>query len=713
MNLRNKLCLLFILSVVLFGSFYACSEDSTEIPAEDFAQLRDVSLMQTVDGKESTEMKEKNAVITFTSQLTFNNKTIRWPNPTLVQSFDKLFDITKETISVTNAQGVPVTTVNVTVDETNKIKIVFTKANNDYNYMKSSAFKISVKTKLKTNITDEEIADFIKKGYQGESIFYGQSDGESIKSNRVAVTLSILDTPELQYNVKGDPNNSDYLKKLNIIYFIASDMQANPDYQKRISTILLNHQLFVCKWMKHWGYEEKSFGLPMDKNGMVELVTVHAKGPKTDYPYSGGASKVKAEIEQYYKDNGKAWQSDHTIVITATDSNIGSVPFYGMGKWCYALDYPGMAFESLAMNPVTGEMMNPKTDESQKAMKWIGGMLHELGHGLNKPHIGPTYSHKNDPDFGMTLMGSGNYSYGSTPTYLHASSAAIMNNCQISSKTSKGFYTSTTASVNITKVSVNGNKCFVEGTFEASQTVTDIIVRFYKSTENHLGGADGYTSVGFVVKPSGKNFEALISIDELRVNTFDYKIGATIFMDNGTTKNTTGLYTYRLVNTGSNYTLKNDVVENNGNWEVTTSHPLPQDDQSISNAPRSLVDENLSTILSMVKPGKSYGGIKVEKDESVYAIINFSQQLEYNAIQLINRNFRKFLNAKTVSFYGSNDGVSFDVIKSKIALPNDKENIIAFDTTVKYQYLKVTFDEWDATEGNTMQVAELIVLHRN
>ncbi|GAB6008520.1 discoidin domain-containing protein [Dysgonomonas reticulitermitis] len=700
MNMKNKSILYLVLSI-LFCGFFSCT-DKDDDPRNEIAQLSDVVLKQTINGSESLDLTEINTELIFVSRLTFNEKSIQWPTPALEQAFNKIFDLSEDDISVTDAQDSKVSSVNITIDDKNNVKVAFTKVAGSYGYMESSTFKISIKTRIRADASSEELKAFNDNGFSSQSLFYGESSEVNLKSNTISI-ISKIDSDNF-YDVKGDPKNSNYPYKLNVVYFVPSDIQENPGYKKRISTLLLKHQLFICKWMKHWGYEEKSFGLFLDENGMVEIIVVPGEGKKADYPYASNisAGKMINEINQYYTDNKLTKYSEHILVITATNGDISETPFYGYGRWCFALDYPGMSYDLYNIDPIT----NAPVNSTPLTTSLIGGLFHELGHGLNAPHVGPTFTQKNDPAFGMSLMGAGNQTYGKIPTFMHPATAAIMNNCQVSSLTNKKFYEVTTASVKINGVTINGNKCTIKGDFTASANVTDVIVRFYNATEAFLGGSSGYTSVAFVAKPTGNNFELTMSIEELRVNNFEYRIGATILMENGTTKSTSLPYVYRLVTAGSSYTLESEDIINNGDWSVTTSHPLPKDD-AISNAPGSLVDGDLSTCLSMVKPGKSYEGVSVPQGAEVYAIIDFKKQIEFNTIILTNRNFQIYLNAKEVSFYGSNDGNVYTPVKIEVDLPDPKENIIALGGTVKCQYLKMTFDKWDSSQGSTIQFAEL------
>lgn len=551
MQLKNKTTVFLTLAAFLYGFFFSCNKN--EENRNEMAHLNDVALSQTVNSVQSLDLTDIGTELTFVSQLAFDNKTINWFEPSLEQSFDDIFYLSKDSISVTDSQGKDVASVEISINQNNRIKVTFAKINNSYSYMESSTFTISIKTHIKDNIAHEKLTDFYNNGFETQSLFYGDSPEHFITSNTVSVRMN----PENIYNVKGDPNNNNYPYKLNVIYFVASDIQVNPDYKKRISTILLKHQLFMLKWMKHWGYEEKSFGLPLDENGMVDIVTVNGKNKKADYPYQGGSSKIKEEVKAYYSQNGLTELSKHTLVISAVNDSTGNTPFYGEGRWCFALDYPGMAYESMAIDPTTGTAMSPKTSKSHRATVWIGGMLHELGHGLNAPHVGPTYSQKHDPACGTPLMGAGNHTYGESPTFLHHATAAIFNNCQVSATTKGIFYDAASSTIGIVDTLISGSQFSVKGGFESSKMATDVIVRFYKASEKFLGPQAGYTSVAFVVKPAASSvFEATIPIEEMRVNSFDYKMGVTILFNNGTAKSTSQPRIYRLVDNGAGYTFE-------------------------------------------------------------------------------------------------------------------------------------------------------------
>ena len=58
---------------------------------------------------------------------------------------------------------------------------------------------------------------------------------------------------------------SDYKYNLNVIYFVPKNVTPNPDYEERLSKILIEGQNFFSKWMKHWGFGDKTYGLLKNK----------------------------------------------------------------------------------------------------------------------------------------------------------------------------------------------------------------------------------------------------------------------------------------------------------------------------------------------------------------------------------------------------------------------------------------------------------------
>ncbi len=146
-------------------------------------------------------------------------------------------------------------------------------------------------------------------------------------------------------------------------------------------------------------------------------------------------------------------------------------------------------------------------------------------------------------------------------------------------------------------------------------------------------------------------------------------------------------------------------------WTSTQSHNRP-DDAAIINAANSHIDNNYSSCLSLVKPGKSYDGITVQPGESVYFIVDMQEKQTFNYMRLRHRASTpvaaRLLQA---SIYGSNDGSNFTLIAEKLNLPDvEDQNKIETGNAVfadsAYRYVKVEFTKWDPSARSTVQIAE-------
>ncbi len=213
---------------------------------------------------------------------------------------------------------------------------------------------------------------------------------------------------------------------LNIIYFTGNDMQPTADSDRRISELLVYLQQYYGKEMARNGFGNRSFGLSRTANGNVDICYVQGKQPHKSYAYGKGHNACIEEVEAWFRAHPDKKMSSHTFIIMPTwqdegysDKNPGGVPFYGYGRYCFALDYTDFDIKHLGQ----------KTKEGKLLTKWYGGFAHELGHGMNLPHNTGTI--RENKAMGTALMGAGNYTFGYSPTYLTRSSCSILSNTEI------------------------------------------------------------------------------------------------------------------------------------------------------------------------------------------------------------------------------------------------------------------------------------------
>ncbi len=209
---------------------------------------------------------------------------------------------------------------------------------------------------------------------------------------------------------------------LNVVYFIGSDREPVADYERRLSELLLHLQQYYGKEMARNGFGHRAFGLIRKPDGMVNILLIRGKQPGAYYGYdNGGGARCIEEVEAFFKANPDKKHSNHTFVIMPTfydekyhDESPGGVPFYGYGKYCFALDYAHFDIRYLGEDSLRGRLMT----------KWYGGFAHELGHGLNLPHNNGTASQ--NAEKGTALMNAGNYTFGKSPTYLTKATSALL-----------------------------------------------------------------------------------------------------------------------------------------------------------------------------------------------------------------------------------------------------------------------------------------------
>ena len=216
---------------------------------------------------------------------------------------------------------------------------------------------------------------------------------------------------------------------LNVVYFLGCDNQPVAGYERRLSELMLYVQQYYAAEMTRNGFPGRTFGLELLENGYVKLHLVRGKQPHRAYAYGSGHNACLADIAEYARQNPGALRSEHTLVIMPTfydteysDKSPGGVPFYGLGRNCFALDYA--TFELCHLGK--------QTHEGRLLTKWLGGLAHELGHGLNLPHNEGTVTDK--AAMGTPLMGAGNYTFGMLPTYLTQNSARLLDCCQVFAK---------------------------------------------------------------------------------------------------------------------------------------------------------------------------------------------------------------------------------------------------------------------------------------
>jgi hypothetical protein len=321
-------------------------------------------------------------------------------------------------------------------------------------------------------------------------------------------------------------------KNLNIVMFVPTDNPALSDYKTRLTTLFIHFQNWMHTEMLRYGYN-KYLGLGMDETSkLVKFIEIKAQYGQAQYPYDSGisAGKILAEIATYRASHPAEFSnSNHTLILLPNRTDGGDQPFYGYGKNCFAVDNA-----SMAVNKIPNASSN-----------LLGGMLHELGHGLNLPHDHAKY-YTEEPTLGTSLMGSGNVSFSKgQKTFLTEVDAAILNRNEIFQNPLPAEVPYETATTTIEpKVSFNAlTQAFdITGSFTSDKEVSDVLVYLDPNVNNegYTGGGAAnvnYNAVGWRFNPGANGtLTATAPIKELTYKTDEpYELFVKLLLKNGST----------------------------------------------------------------------------------------------------------------------------------------------------------------------------------
>ena len=491
------------------------------------------------------------------------------------------------------------------------------------------------------------------------------------------------DTTKVTYNY-----TSDYAYNLNVVYFVPKDVAKPADYHRRISEILLSAQEFVRKEMIRNGYADKTFGLLTDKSkGRIKLIEITGSQGKSAYPYNGGANAIRADIDNYQSTHQSEFTGDHCLVITAAttyDANgePGGVPFYGLGKYCYALDYADQDIKYLGTSGTLGD----------RATKWIGGMVHELGHGLNLPHDRQKVISENS--LGMSLMWAGNFTWGNAPTFLTNADCAVLNVNQIFSKVATNFYGQVDAAVLRINATFNAAKqaIILKGKFTSSVPVTDVLY-FNDPNVNNEGPGGDYNSIAWRSKPIGTDsFYVEMPIEDLDLKTdnIPYDLKVKLVHNNGTVTTTGYTYTFLGGVPILNFSTRTEISKTG--WSVISfSSEETSGEGAVNGRVATLIDGNVATFWhsQWTGAGSVYPHQFIIDMGSIKTATGFS----INQREGLNRAI------KNAELFVSTDGINYSSTGSVVFENASGSQYFNFSSAKTFRYFKLVANSaWDGLQ---------------
>lgn len=211
---------------------------------------------------------------------------------------------------------------------------------------------------------------------------------------------------------------------LRIVYFHPSDAPPQQDFEARLHRIMSDIQAFYSSEMERLGFADKPLPLEL-RDGALVIHRVQGTDPGNTYQNDTATSRrIVADARTQLK--GRVdMDRDFVLLICglchrlANGSYFFNSPYFGMPGLsprrglCFAADcemQDTLHYTEEEKRFVYREHLG-KFDKSLGAFNrlYIGGIAHELGHGLGLPHT-KEYPWQNSK-LGTALMGSGNFTW--------------------------------------------------------------------------------------------------------------------------------------------------------------------------------------------------------------------------------------------------------------------------------------------------------------
>ena len=302
------------------------------------------------------------------------------------------------------------------------------------------------------------------------------------------------------------PDRAGSKKHLRVIYFHPQDRKPLKNHVDRWHQIMADIRQFYRDEMRKLGYGNITLVLEQEQ-GKLKLHEVQGSA-KDDgsYSYRSG-NRIYNEVAKVLAQKGIDAQRETLLIVcglSRSEDNKVTIysPYYGMGAdhtrgICFVADSDWLTIAGLKPDP-QGLVLQVKEHRGYEPFSlarfnttYIGGTIHELGHGLSLPH---NHATRREAKRGTALMGAGNYTYrqewrregtGSFLTPAHAIRLLVH---PLFSGTAQQANHSPALQLTSLQVSFHENQIHVRGTLQAEIPAVAMIA--YNDRENP--GQKGY-----------------------------------------------------------------------------------------------------------------------------------------------------------------------------------------------------------------------------
>ena len=235
------------------------------------------------------------------------------------------------------------------------------------------------------------------------------------QSEQAKYISSVLDAWNIKFPMRAK-------KPLRVVYFYAKDRKPVANYLKRWDGIISDIQDFFKTEMNRLGYQATTFTIEKE-TGKLNLHKIRGSDNDKDYNYKSGG-KIREEVFQGLRSKGINPEAETLLIVCGLSKTEGKQvtiysPYYGMGAnhirgLCFTADMKWLSIDGLKPD-AKNIILQVKEHRGYEPFTlnrfntvYIGGTIHELGHGLSLPHNLAT---KREATRGTALMGAGNYTY--------------------------------------------------------------------------------------------------------------------------------------------------------------------------------------------------------------------------------------------------------------------------------------------------------------
>ncbi len=203
---------------------------------------------------------------------------------------------------------------------------------------------------------------------------------------------------------------------LRILYFTPADREPIPGYAERLDKIMEHVRQFYRDGMAAAGYGQRTFNLDRQDDGSLRILLVRGSHPTEKYGRDSGWALQRECSEALAKEGIDLGQETalifNNLLLWEGDKAVEHGPYAGGGSsfsgFAWAYDDALLDPDKLSSKEPGGYYHRP-CSIGEFNSHYLGGIAHELGHGLGLPHVCQTQA---DRQRGTALMGAGNHTWG-------------------------------------------------------------------------------------------------------------------------------------------------------------------------------------------------------------------------------------------------------------------------------------------------------------